>query len=79
MKVTQSYRITEEDKAALEKLSKEMKIPAGQLVGALVENYIQAKEKYGKKLIWPPEFNYFTDSETAQSSQEKRDASAKAG
>ncbi|MGE4489880.1 MAG: hypothetical protein AB7E95_10100 [Kiritimatiellales bacterium] len=79
MKLTQSYRLSEEDKKALEKLANNMKIPAGQIVAVLVETYIEAKKQHGKKLIWPPEFNYFTNSETEQDAQDKRDASAKAG
>jgi hypothetical protein len=55
-----------------------MKISAGQIVAALVETYIDARKKHGKKLIWPPEFNYFTGEEQ-QAEKDKRDALHKAG
>jgi hypothetical protein len=78
MKLTQSYRLSEKDKKAVENIAEEMKIPAGQIVAVLVETYIEARQKHGKKLVWPPEFNYFT-GETQQATQDKRDALNKAG
>ncbi|MDF7809670.1 hypothetical protein P4E94_19685 [Pontiellaceae bacterium B12219] len=59
MKKTQSYRIDEDIKNELEKIAAQMKIPAGQLVAVLVEEYIEAKQKYGNQVFYPPKFHTF--------------------
>ncbi len=59
MKKTQSYRLFEEDKEALERVAAGMKIPAGQLVAVLVDAYIEEKKKYGNQVFYPPRFHTF--------------------
>ncbi len=56
---TQSYRLTETSKAALNAISGELKIPSGQLVAVLVEAYIEEKTKYGNQVFYPPRFHTF--------------------
>lgn len=65
----QSYRITEKDKKALAKIAEEMCMPAALLVSILASEFVKAKKMHGKRLIFPPEFNHFT--EEARSVQEK--------
>jgi len=55
----QTYRLSEEDKKALEKLSEEMNLPAATIVSVLASRFVQARKEYGTHLIWPPEFNYY--------------------
>lgn len=74
-----AFRVSPEEKDAAEKVATQMKTTAGALTSALLEEFIKAKKEHGKRLIWPPEFNYFTGSETEQQAQKKRDAFNKAG
>jgi hypothetical protein len=74
-----AFRVSPEEKTEIEEIATQMKTTAGALASALLEEFVSAKKKHGKRLIWPPEFNYFTNSETEQDAQDKRDASAKAG
>ena len=63
----QAFRISEEDKAALREIAERQQIPSGTIVSALVAQYVQAVKEHGSRLVWPPEFNYYsTDSKTAQ-------------
>ncbi len=63
----QAFRISEEDKIALQKIAERQQIPSGTIVSALVAQYIQAIKTHGNRLVWPPEFNYYSsDSKTAQ-------------
>lgn len=56
---TQSYRLSENSKNALNEIAKRMKIPAGQLVAVLIEAYIDEKKKYGNQVFYPPKFHTF--------------------
>lgn len=56
---TQSYRLTENSKAALSAIAEELKIPSGQLVAVLVETYIEEKIRYGNQVFYPPRFHTF--------------------
>ena len=63
----QAFRLSEEDKLALQKVADRQQIPPGTIVSALVAQYVQAIKKHGQRLVWPPEFNYYpADSKTAQ-------------
>lgn len=64
----QTYRLSEAEKTALAEVADEIGIPAASLVGALAARFVKARKEHGKRLIWPPEFNYYP--EDVQSTQE---------
>ena len=76
---TQSYRLSEQDKQRLLTVADTQKTEPAKLVSTLIEQYLDAFEQHGKRLVWPPEFNYFTNPETEIEAQTKRDALEKAG
>jgi len=65
----QAFRISEEDKVALQAVADRQQIPPGTIVSALVAQYVEAVKKHGTRLIWPPEFNYYPANN--QSAQKK--------
>ncbi len=53
----QAFRISEEDKVALQGVADLQHIPSGTIVSALlVTQYVKAVEDHGNRLVWPPEF-----------------------
>ena len=68
----QAFRISEEDKVALQGVADLQHIPSGTIVSALVTQYIKAIEDHGNRLVWPPEFNYYPPH--SMSVQEETDA-----
>ena len=54
-----AYRLTPEEKVKLEKIAAETRVPAGQIVGILVSEYISAKEQFGNQLFFPPKYHTF--------------------
>ena len=63
----QAFRISEEDKIALQEIAERQQIPSGTIVSALVAQYIHAVKIHGNRLVWPPEFNHYpADTKTAQ-------------
>ena len=69
-----AFRVSPEEKKRAERVAMELKTTAGALASALLEDFIEARETYGSRLIWPPEFNHFPES--AQSVLEKVDSSS---
>ena len=69
----QAFRISEEDKNSLQEIATRQQIPSGTIVSALVAQYVQAVEKHGNRLVWPPEFSYYTAS--AKNAPESIDSS----
>ena len=72
-----AYRLTAEEKKKLENIATETKVPAGQIVGILVSEYIAAKEKYGNQVFFPPKYHTFESikiQEELDAQQEQRDA-----
>ncbi len=68
----QAFRISEEDKVALQGVADLQYIPSGTIVSALVTQYINAINNHGNRLIWPPEFNYYPS--TSENAQEQTDS-----
>jgi len=66
----QTYRLSEKEKQDLRKIAEEMDMPVALIVGSLASRFVSARKKHGRRLIWPPEFNYFPES--TQSVQDKR-------
>ena len=64
-----AFRVSPEEKQAAERVATALKTTTGALAGALLEDFIAAHKKHGKRLIWPPEFNYYPAS--AQTAQDK--------
>jgi hypothetical protein len=54
-----AYRLSEEEKAAITEIAGELRMKPAEIVSILMAQFIQARRKYGNRLIWPPEFNYF--------------------
>ena len=54
-----AYRLTPEEKTKLEQIAKETRVPAGQIVGILVSEYISAKEQHGNQVFFPPKYHTF--------------------
>lgn len=54
-----AYRLTPEEKVKLEQIATGTRVPAGQIVGILVSEYIAAKEQYGDQLFFPPKYHTF--------------------
>jgi hypothetical protein len=54
-----AYRLTPEEKSKLESIAKDTKVPAGQIVGILVSEYIAAKENHGNQVFFPPKYHTF--------------------
>lgn len=59
-----AYRLTDDEKIAITRIADEFKMKPAEIVSILVAQFIDARQKHGKHLIWPPEFNYFPDIET---------------
>lgn len=74
---TQSYRLSEERKEQLELISSRIKIPPSLIVTTLVEQYIDALEEHGDRLVWPPRFTYYeADARTSQDKPDTNDTPA---
>ena len=73
------FKLSEREKEAAEEVAAKFGHKPGSLAGMLLRGFVDSYKQHGEQLKFPPEFNYFTSGETAQSSQKKRDASAKAG
>jgi hypothetical protein len=66
-----AFRVSPEEKKRAEQVANQLKITAGGLAGALLEDFLAAFNDHGKRLIWPPEFNYYP--ETSKTVQEEKD------
>ncbi len=62
-----AYRLTDEEKAAITEIADAMRMKPAEIVSIVMAQYIEAKKEHGKRLLWPPEFNYFVDVESKQS------------
>ena len=69
-----AYRLTEEEKAKISKISEELRMKPAEIVSLIMAQFVDARQQHGHHLIWPPEFNYFPAS--AQTVQEDADASS---
>ena len=54
-----AFRVSPEQKQRAEKVASDLKTTAGGLASALLEDFIAARDLHGKRLVWPPEFNYY--------------------
>lgn len=61
-----AYRLTAKEKSAVEKSAARLHMKPAELVSLVVSQFVDAHENHGKKLIWPPEFNYFPNGKTKQ-------------
>lgn len=61
-----AYRLTEDEKEAITILADEMRLKPAEIVSLVMAQFIDARKKYGNRLIWPPEFNYFPELKTRQ-------------
>jgi len=52
-----AYRLTPEEKTKLERIAGEIRVPAGQIAGILVREYIAAKKRDGDQLFFPPKYH----------------------
>lgn len=69
----QAFRISEEDKKELQEIAVRQQIPSGTIVSVLVTQYIQAVKNHESRLVWPPEFNYYTPhSKTIQEENKQK-------
>ena len=66
-----AFRVSPEEKKRAEQVANQLKITAGGLAGALLEDFLTAFNDHGNRLIWPPEFNYYP--ETSKTAQEEKD------
>ncbi len=67
-----AYRLTEEEKQAITEISEEFLLKPAEIVSTILAQFISAHKKYGKRLIWPPEFNYYISSKTKQDINSKK-------
>jgi len=71
-----AFRVSPEEKQRAEKIAKGLKTTVGALASALLEDFVEAREAHGSRLVWPPEFNYYPAH--SKSMQEESDLSAPA-
>ena len=73
------FKLSETDKKRAEKISAIFGHKPGAMAGILIREFMKAYDTHGSNLKFPPEFIHFTNLETNQLEEDKRDAFEKAG
>jgi len=61
------FRLSTEEKSEADKICADFGQTPGALAGILFDRFLKQRREYGNRLVWPPEFNYYSsDSKTAQ-------------
>lgn len=68
--ITIGFKLSESEKEKAEKIANIYGHKPGSLASVLLRNYIEAHEKHGENLRFPPKFEYYTYAETSQSTKE---------
>jgi hypothetical protein len=61
-----AYRLTDEEKLVLTKIAGELRMKPAEIVSIVMAQFITARKKHGRYLIWPPEFNHFVAMSSKQ-------------
>ena len=61
------FRLSAEEKREADKICADFGQTPGAVAGILFNRFLKQRREQGKRLVWPPEFNYYSaDSKTSQ-------------
>jgi hypothetical protein len=67
------FRVSPEEKIEADNICSDFGQTPGAVAGVLFDRFLKQRKKYGTRLVWPPEFNYYPfDSKTAQEKAESK-------